>query len=213
MDINTKAIELTHEGDMVKDWLKKNKITQEEMAVRMGFKERQGFLHHINKEALSYEFKERLRANGVDIFNVRKTPTSEQKNYSLIPFYNIDVFASPEKTFDDNPETPSYFLSVPGFSDCSYALPVCGNSMAPKFKNGDIIAVKEINNKAIILYGEAYLVITEEYRIVKIIRKHPSDESKLLLVSENDEYDPVEILRDEVKKLYLVKGKIEINQL
>lgn len=212
MDINTDTPEKTHEGEMVKDWLKINKINQDEMALRMGYKDRQSLLYHLTKEVLPYEFKQKLKANGVEVFDVKTILTSEQKNYSLIPFYNIDVFASPEKTFDDNPETPAYFLSVPGFSDCSYALPVCGNSMAPKFKNGDVIAVKEINNKDIILYGEAYLVITDEYRVVKIIRKH-QDQDKIILMSENPEYDPVEICRDEVRKLYLVKGKIEINQL
>ncbi len=71
--------------------------------------------------------------------------------------------------------------------------------------------MKEVKNKAVILYGEIYLVITDDYRTVKYIRKHPGDPAKILLCSENPAFDDVEIPLDSIIKLFKVRGQISIN--
>lgn len=128
-----------------------------------------------------------------------------------IPYYNVDVTASAFPVFADEREEPEYFISIPAFKDCDFAVPIYGDSMYPKIKNGHIVAVKEVKNKAVILYGEIYLVITEDYRTVKYIRKHPADVSKVLLCSENPSFDDVEIPVDSILRLFKVRGQISIN--
>lgn len=128
-----------------------------------------------------------------------------------IPYYNIDVTASAFPVFADEREEPEYFISIPAFKDCDFAVPIYGDSMYPKIKNGHIVAVKEVKNKAIILYGEIYLVITDDYRTVKYIRKHPSEKEMILLCSENPAFDDVEIPFDSILRLFKVRGQISIN--
>lgn len=128
-----------------------------------------------------------------------------------IPYYNIDVTASAFPVFADEREEPEYFISIPAFKDCDFAVPIYGDSMYPKIKNGHIVAVKEVKNKAIILYGEIYLVITDDYRTVKYIRKHPSEKEMILLCSENPAFDDVEIPLDSILRLFKVRGQISIN--
>lgn len=132
-------------------------------------------------------------------------------NEPQIPYYNVDVTASAFPVFADEREEPEYFISIPAFKDCDFAVPIYGDSMYPKIKNGHIVAVKEVKNKGVILYGEIYLVITEDYRTVKYIRKHPGDVSKVLLCSENPSFDDVEIPVDSILRLFKVRGQISIN--
>lgn len=137
--------------------------------------------------------------------------TSMEVHEPQIPYYNVDVTASAFPVFADEREEPEYFISIPAFKDCDFAVPIYGDSMYPKIKNGHIVAVKEVKNKAVILYGEIYLVITEDYRTVKYIRKHPGDVSKVLLCSENPSFDDVEIPVDSILRLFKVRGQISIN--
>jgi phage repressor protein C with HTH and peptisase S24 domain len=128
-----------------------------------------------------------------------------------IPYYNVDVTASAFPVFADEREESDYFISIPAFKDCDFAVPIYGDSMYPKIKNGYIVAVKEVKNRAVILFGEIYLVITEDYRTVKYIRKHPDDRTKVLLCSENPSFDDVEIPFDSILRLFKVRGQISIN--
>jgi SOS-response transcriptional repressor LexA len=83
--------------------------------------------------------------------------------------------------------------------------------MYPKIKNGDIVLLKEIS-KDLIMFGEIYLVITNDYRVLKYVRKHTSPD-KVILFAENDRFDPVEIGKDDIMKLFLYKGKFEKSQI
>jgi len=156
---------------------------------------------------LSHRYEGDKKPKPYQIKDVPVDMVSEPK----IPYYNIDVTASAFPVFADEREEPEYFMSIPAFKNCDFAVPIYGDSMYPKIKNGHIVAVKEVKNKAVILYGEIYLVITEDYRTVKYIRKHLSEKEKVLLCSENPSFDDVEIPIDSILRLYKVRGQISIN--
>lgn len=124
-----------------------------------------------------------------------------------IPYYDMDISAGPVEMYQDNKEVPVGRIVVPGYKDCDFSINVWGDSMYPAYKNGDIIACREIKDKSVILFGEAYLVITQEFRTLKFIQKG-SDRGTVILRSDNPKFDDVEIPRDAILKLYLVKGKI-----
>lgn len=127
-----------------------------------------------------------------------------------VPFYNIDVTASNVVSFDDMPEVAEYNVDFKPFNDCKAMLPIVGDSMYPEFKNGDIVAIKDAPSTHI-LYGETYLVITKEgYRTIKKLRKH-EDETKIILKPVNPNYDPDTILKEDILKLFLVKGQFKIH--
>ncbi len=128
-----------------------------------------------------------------------------------IPYYDIEISAGPITFYQDYKEMPSQKIEIPFIKDVDLAMPVYGDSMYPKIKNGDIVLLKEVD-KALIMFGEIYLVITNDYRVLKYVRKHISREHVTLL-SENDRFDPVEITKDEILHIFLYKGKFEKSQI
>jgi len=64
-------------------------------------------------------------------------------------------------------------------------------------------------DKSIIMYGEVYLVVTDVLRTIKFIRKAKNG-ANVILASANDRFDDVEIPRDKILHLFIVKGKISL---
>lgn len=137
---------------------------------------------------------------------------SKKGNSKIIPYYDIEVSAGPISFYQVYPELPHTTCEIPFVSDVDLAMPVYGDSMYPRIKSGDIVLLKKISDPDTILFGEIYLIITNDYRTLKYIRKH-EEESKLLLLSENVNYDPVVILKESILHLFLYKGKFEKCQI
>lgn len=135
-----------------------------------------------------------------------------------VPFYDINIIdLNPSSSNLFNESIPEYYVDYRPFNDCTAYLPVYGDSMYPAYVSGEIIAIKEIMNLEIILWGEAYLVITNELAnnisTVKLLFEHP-DPDKLILRAVNPNFagDTV-ISKQAVVKIYIIKGKITRNQL
>lgn len=114
-------------------------------------------------------------------------------------------------------EIPTFFIDYEHFNDCTAYIQHVGDSMYPKYCAGEIIAVKRVYNLNIILWGEAYLVVTNsdanELRTVKLLFQH-EDKSKIILRSSNPNFKgDTEIDKSDIISLFIVKGKITRNQL
>ncbi len=135
---------------------------------------------------------------------VKKEPQAK------VPFYETYLTAGMIKKFGDNVVNPAYFITIPNFIECSLALRVSGDSMYPKYRSGDIVVCKHIQDKSTILHGEPYVVITPEYCAVKYVDPHDKDKARVVLRSENPKFKPTEVPKKDILQLYLVRGKIEI---
>lgn len=125
-----------------------------------------------------------------------------------VPFYNI----SEEGLLLVNETTPEYFVNYKPFNDCYAYIPVYGDSMYPKYAAGEVIAIKEVVNRDVIQWGEAYVVITDAgtngIRAIKLIHEHP-DKNKLILRSSNPNFKGDTVInRKSIVSLYIIKGKI-----
>jgi hypothetical protein len=162
--------------------------------------EKQGF----NIEWLKTGKGEMLSGTSV----VRRVPSA-----GAVPFYELDVTAHIVKAFDDFLQNePTHWLAVPSFSGC-VAFPVYGDSMAPKISNGDIIFVKLLQSFDVILWGEIYLVVTDDsagaLRTVKKLYK-ATDDRCLILRSINPDYTGDTLIKKEnVLTLAHVRGCIK----
>ncbi len=122
------------------------------------------------------------------------------------PVYDIDATAgctSLSRMFTT--ENIIGYLDIPQIKPEFPVVRVSGNSMTPRIPNGSYISIREIRDISIIMWGATYLVELEDYRMVKIVRKHPNDPTKIILHSENPEYDDIEIPRSSVVKLFIVE--------
>ena len=82
--------------------------------------------------------------------------------------------------------------------------------MTPVIGKGALIAIREIRNKNLIFWGHIYVVLLDDYRMVKYIRRH-SDPSQVILRSENQQYDDIEVAKSDIRDLFLVENIIRID--
>lgn len=150
---------------------------------------------------------------------LNKTNKSENNEANGVPYYeNIDVSASITTMFNDNKETPTFYIDYQHFNDCTAYLPVVGDSMYPRYASGEIVAVKQIFNKDIIQWGEAYLIVcndnADSLRTIKLVHPCEKDETKIILRASNPNYKgDTPISKDDIISMFIVKGKITRNQL
>lgn len=125
---------------------------------------------------------------------------------------DVDATGGGVQLFDDTLTKEYIDISIPEFRDCTDAVNIYGDSMAPLYKSGQIIILKEWTEN-FIDFGNVYLVITRNgNRMVKYLKK-AQDDAHVLCVSENPEFDPFEIEKASILKLFIVKGSISKNVL
>lgn len=110
--------------------------------------------------------------------------------------------------FLDDPNEMVCDITIPGYSDCKFAINAYGDSMYPLIKSGQIILMSEWY-ESFIDWGRIYLVVTKSgYRVIKRLYPGASD-TTITCKSENPETNPpFEIEKSDINKVYLVKGWI-----
>jgi DNA-binding XRE family transcriptional regulator/phage repressor protein C with HTH and peptisase S24 domain len=203
-------------NDRVESLIKALDINQKDFAYKIG--EEPNTISHIIKRRIGVSSKV---LEGI-VRNIKGLNTQWllsgvgvmfSEKVRALPFYEVDVTAGNVNRIFDGTEIPRDSLLVPGFADCDFAVPVSGHSMYPKISNGDIIICKQVNDFDVVEFGQIYLIVTDERRMVKYVRK-ASKPDKVLLVSENHErFDDFEIARSKIRRLYLVKGWVNKNEI
>lgn len=132
----------------------------------------------------------------------------DESKPNRIPFYFFDVMGSFDSEEALMNTKPTCYFELPGFTGCLAAFPVFGDSMKPKILNGDIVVISEKVPEEKILWGETYLVVTDAWRVIKTV--HPGEtEEFLVLRSINPDYEgDTAVNKNEIKGLYLIKGKV-----
>jgi phage repressor protein C with HTH and peptisase S24 domain len=116
------------------------------------------------------------------------------------------------------PEVPSFHVNVPGYEDCNFGMYVYGHSMYPTIETGSLVLCRRVRDKSVIMYGEIYLIRTDDYLMVKRLQKAKA--GTVLCTSDNFEkrspefkrFEPFELDIDKIIDLYLVKGIIKKTQ-
>lgn len=133
-----------------------------------------------------------------------------------VPYFSMDVTGSLVRSFSDIQEAPEFYVDFKPLNDCTAYLTVYGDSMFPKYCSGDIVAVKKFNNCDTLLWGEAYMIITDEeancLRTIKLIHQHPEND-KIILRASNPNYPGDTIIsKKNIVNIFIVKGKIKLEQ-
>lgn len=132
---------------------------------------------------------------------------AESVDESSIPFYDIDA-----AMYVANKENikPLYKISMPGLKNIDFAATSSGTAMVPVIPSGSTIFLRKVHVDAM-LPGEMYLVVTNEYAIVRYLRSVPGNRERVMLVAANNaEYDSFEMDIDKIEQLYLVKGLLVV---
>lgn len=149
-------------------------------------------------------------------FSIIKTSNVEfnSNHFKSVPFYNINVSAGDVVFLDDGMlenKEPDDLMFIPKNIDADIAFPTYGHSMYPEISNGDRVAYKIIKDWSFFNYGMKYLIITDEQRMVKYLKKH-SKEGYVLLESRNKDFEPIDMPISSIRAILQVRyiGKIEM---
>lgn len=177
-------------------------------------------LKSVNKICEAYPQLNRnwlLTGEGSMLNNESATDVVHVNNSQGVPYYDIDVTGSVISSFQDVQEKPEFFVDFRPFNDCTAYLPIYGDSMYPQFCSGEIVVIKEWPNKNVLLWGEPYLIVTNEIcnslRTVKLV--FPAEErGYITLRASNPNFKGDTIIPlDCIISLYIIKGKITRKQL
>lgn len=126
------------------------------------------------------------------------------------PFYEVDFSLGFNGMYNDEPNIPSKIISVPGYEKADFWCRTSGDSMKPFISNGDIIALKEIDDwQSFLPMNEVYAIMTtNDLRTVKVVRKG-SDDEHLTLHAYNEEYEDQEISKSAITKVFKVIGALK----
>lgn len=212
-------------------FIKYNKISQRQFETNVGLSN--GFVNNISKgigadklqKILSVypKLNQKWLITGEgDMLNSEQSPSlspitdkviadndgNNQSPPHVIKYYpNVNGSMGGVQFLDDPDETVCY-ISIPGYSDCKFAINAYGDSMYPLIKSGQIVLMSKWL-ESFIDWGRIYLVVTKSgYRVIK--RLYPgTSNATVTCKSENSETNPpFEIERDDLDKLYIVKGWI-----
>ncbi len=213
--------------------------TPNSFALKLGYSRAQT-IYDIRdmKSAPSYDFFKRFSNAGYSaIINLDWLLTGEgemlrnkqpsvavPKERHLIPFYDVTAIGGRQYDADMAPAaaTPEMIDTGDWFNDATAAMRVQGDSMFPEYKSGSIVALKQIVDKRVIMYGEDYVVETDEFRVIKRIQRSDNPQC-LLACSTNSEqwesgplkgrliHEPFEIPKDAIRRMFLVLGEVRRN--
>lgn len=129
------------------------------------------------------------------------------------PVYDIDVTAGiAELSSMFTEDRIVGYLNVPALKTRHPLVHVSGNSMSPRINHGSYIQIRPVNDLQNIFWGNIYVVITDDYRMVKIIRRH-QDPDKVILHSCNPDFDDMDLPLAAIRKLYLVETVLNYDVL
>jgi len=208
---------IMHQGEYLKKAVHKSNLTVGEVAQGIGISRANMYLL-FRKELLDDYYVDKIRQIGLDLDNIKpqkgllkepKPHYADDKDVQ-IPYYEANVRMGSGNNFGEQVKNASYFLSIPHFADCDIAVRVNGHSMYPKYCNGDIVVCKTIVDHSHISYGEPHIVVLADYSVLKYIHPHTTDKTMYILKSANEKFEPMEIKRQDVLSVYLVRGKLEL---
>jgi DNA-binding XRE family transcriptional regulator len=207
--------QLPAEGELLRIEIKKAKMRQEDFAQKMGFS-RNYLLRLLEREQLPPDIKvkaAKLLSRNIfgNLAPVLHTGT---------PVYDLHATAGANENVSQLPELPAFHVKVPGYEDCNFGMYVYGHSMYPTIETGSLILCRRVNDKSVIMYGEIYLMRTNDYLMVKRLQR-PEARNAVLCTSDNFEqrsekfkrFEPFELPLDKILDLYLVKGIIKKTQV
>ena len=127
-----------------------------------------------------------------------------------IPLITVEAMAGFAK---ENPPVLEYECEryvVPVFRDAEFLITVKGSSMIPKYNSGDIVACKMLPLSDLFFqWNKVYVLDTVQGALIKRV-KAGHDKEHILIVSDNDRYEPFELHMSQIRSVALVIGVIRL---
>ncbi len=150
---------------------------------------------------------------GAEITPTISTCNNTHDNAPLIPLVTQNAVAGfgNENFTVQEADVKEYYV-VPKFRyhQVDFMIEISGSSMYPKYNSGDVVACTILRDGSFIQWNKCHIVATREQGILcKRIMPGSSDDC-LKMVSDNENYPPFEVPKDEITGIALVVGVIRL---
>ena len=99
---------------------------------------------------------------------------------------------------------------IPAFKGADFLIQVKGDSMQPTYYSGDLVACQRVPLSDLFFqWNKTYVLDTVQGPLIKRVRRG-SDDSHVLIVSDNADYEPFELSRDQFYGVALVRGLVRL---
>lgn len=130
---------------------------------------------------------------------------------SRTPIYNIDVTAGTrELSREFTSERIMGYMDLPQLSPDTVIVRVNGDSMEPEILDGSFVAIRTVSDPTTIFWGQIYVVVLDDFRLVKHVRR-ATDDAFVILRSANGAYDDMLIERSKIRRLYMVEAVLNLS--
>lgn len=104
------------------------------------------------------------------------------------------------------------YYVVPKFRYCQvdFMIEISGSSMYPKYNSGDVVACTILRDGAFIQWNKCHIVATREQGILCKRIMPGTTEDTLMMISDNNDYPPFEVPKQDITGLALVIGVIRL---
>lgn len=182
----------------------------------------------INLEWLLTGEGEMLKPRVEDIKNISKEEQIKAlkqiasgeffKKSNIVPFYeNVATIGGTQLSADLSPVTaPTAYIDLGSmFPSANAAIRHFGESMR-EYPNGCILAIKKLNHLKSIIWGQNYVVETDEIRVTKKLQTCKDDKNCIMAYSTNPSthpdgtpiHEPFPIAKEDIRNLFQVVGHI-----
>jgi SOS-response transcriptional repressor LexA len=139
-------------------------------------------------------------------FEKHEAPTMIEHALPLIPF---EAVAGPGAPVYEDERVENYY-TVSEFKESDFLIRVKGDSMAPHFTGGDLLACKKVSETYFLQWGRCYVVYTRSQGCM-VKRVQPSEkEGYIKCVSDNAKYAPFDVPMNDIVSVALVNGSISL---
>ena len=200
--------------------LKQNNINLAWLAEQIGIKP-QSFQSRLNATTFSVPYQLEINnITGKRIFDIDMAPSITETK-GRIPVIDMRVSAGfGVELLDGHEDRITEYVTMEGLNGC-VGIYVYGDSMNPEYKAGDIVFVRRITDASEIDYGRAYVIVTQNERVLKCIYQSKHDADCLRLTSFNEEtnrhgdrlFPDKEIKKDNILFIYKVVGMFRREQI
>lgn len=99
---------------------------------------------------------------------------------------------------------------IPAFRGADFLIQVKGDSMQPTYYSGDLVACERVPlNDIFFQWNKTYVLDTKQGPLIKRIMPG-SDEDHIRIISDNSNYPPFELSKDQFNGVALVRGLVRL---
>lgn len=139
---------------------------------------------------------------------------SREDNADTYPLLVLEAFAGYGDDSTNGTETQriTEHYEIPLFKGLhvDFMIPVKGSSMYPKYNSGDVVACRIINELLFIQWNKVYVIDTLSQGVILKRLKPSNNDETVICKSDNDNYEPFELPKSEIRKIAMVVGVVRL---